>query len=86
MSNIYYVSHNKFKQIPFICSVKKIILILFFIPALSFAQFSESYKEFNFGIIGGFEGGVFHLVRPSRLEAREAHGPTAHTPRPAHPP
>ena len=31
--------------------MKKIILLLLFIPTLSFAQSSESYKEFNFGVI-----------------------------------
>ena len=31
--------------------MKKIILILLFIPTLSFTQSSESYKEFNFGVI-----------------------------------
>lgn len=31
--------------------MKKIILILFFIPILSFTQSFESYKEFNFGVI-----------------------------------
>ena len=31
--------------------MKKIILLLLFIPTLSFAQSSESYKEINFGVI-----------------------------------
>ena len=31
--------------------MKKIILILLLIPILSFTQSSESYKEFNFGVI-----------------------------------
>jgi hypothetical protein len=40
--------------------MKKVILILFLLPTLSFSQsFNEPYKEFNFGIAGGFEGGVF---------------------------
>ena len=40
--------------------MKKTILILFFLPKLLFSQsFNEPYKEFNFGVIAGFEGGVF---------------------------
>tara|TARA_B100001059_G_scaffold89378_1_gene87931 strand:+ start:1089 stop:1481 length:393 start_codon:yes stop_codon:yes gene_type:complete len=40
--------------------MKKVILIFFLIPALSFSQsYNESYKEFNFGVITNIEGGVF---------------------------
>ena len=40
--------------------MKKTILILFFLPKFLFSQsFNETYKEFNFGVIAGFEGGVF---------------------------
>ena len=31
--------------------MKKIIFLLLFIPTLSFTQSSETYKEFNFGVI-----------------------------------
>ncbi len=40
--------------------MKKVILILFLLPTLLFSQsFNEPYKEFNFGVIAGFEDGVF---------------------------
>ena len=40
--------------------MKKTILILFLLPKLLFSQsFNEPYKELNFGVIAGFEGGVF---------------------------
>ena len=40
--------------------MKKTILILFLLPTLLFSQsFNEPYKEFNFGVAAGFEGGVF---------------------------
>ena len=40
--------------------MKKVILILFLLPTLSFSQsFNEPYKESNFGVASGVEGGVF---------------------------
>ena len=40
--------------------MKKTLIILFLFPTLLFSQsFNETYKEFNFGVAAGFEGGVF---------------------------
>tara|TARA_B100000886_G_scaffold31295_1_gene19596 strand:- start:1488 stop:1895 length:408 start_codon:yes stop_codon:yes gene_type:complete len=35
--------------------MKKILLILFICPIVSYSQFNETYKEFNFGIYSGKE-------------------------------
>tara|TARA_A100000164_G_scaffold131567_1_gene116663 strand:+ start:174 stop:569 length:396 start_codon:yes stop_codon:yes gene_type:complete len=39
--------------------MRKIIFILFLVPTLSYSQINEPYKEFNFGVAAGFEGGAF---------------------------
>ena len=31
--------------------MKKILLLLFICPIVSYSQFNETYKEFNFGVI-----------------------------------
>ena len=39
--------------------MKKILLLLFICPVVSYSQFNETYKEFNFGVITDWKYGIF---------------------------